>query len=69
MNKDKTASTSFRSSIPLVACILDILSLVIKSESPDGDGTVLQDKNRDAASESNMMAQKHFRQIQHIRGA
>ncbi|KAJ4840878.1 hypothetical protein Tsubulata_010372 [Turnera subulata] len=64
------------SSLPLVGCImrslLELLSDSDESTSTNTDSmqsTMLADDKDDLAAVNNAAAQKHFSQIQHIRGA
>ena len=57
--------------IPILGCVLHTLFNVLcdtKNSKPK-DEMELNEKENDAATAGNVAAQKHFRQLQHFRGA
>lgn len=66
MNLQQT--TYFLSKLPILGCFINTIFKFLCHESND---TQLLDReiNDDTANASNIAAQKHFQQVQHIKGA
>uniref|UniRef100_A0A2C9WBX2 Secreted protein n=1 Tax=Manihot esculenta TaxID=3983 RepID=A0A2C9WBX2_MANES len=58
------------SSLPLLDCVMGaLLHLFTSHECSSSTTTVVEDEENDGGAANNRAAQKHFHQIQHIRGA
>ncbi|OIT03411.1 hypothetical protein A4A49_17984 [Nicotiana attenuata] len=64
-------SVAIFSVIPILGCVLHTLFNVFcdTENSKPKDEMELKEEENDAASTSNVAAQKHFRQLQHFQGA
>ncbi|KAL7192682.1 hypothetical protein ACSBR2_024490 [Camellia fascicularis] len=74
MNLQKLADVC--SSIPLLNCALETLFILFSSSDQNSIGansgesiSMSKEEGNEAATANNLAAQKHFRQLQHIRGA
>jgi hypothetical protein len=57
------------SSLPLFGCVMGTLFELFSSSQTDSDENTSKEEENDFATKSNTAAQKHFQQLQHIRGA
>ncbi|KAE8021935.1 hypothetical protein FH972_007782 [Carpinus fangiana] len=71
MNLTKAANIC--SSLPLLGCVLGTLFHLLSLSPSDSGATCGENMSKgeenDVAAANNAAAQKHFRQLQHIRGA
>ncbi|KAG6659994.1 hypothetical protein CIPAW_03G074700 [Carya illinoinensis] len=57
------------SSLPFLGCVLGTLFDLLSSSPADSAADPGENASNDVGTASNAAAQRHFRQLQHIRGA
>lgn len=62
------------SSLPLLGCVMGTLfhlfsTSVTEADPSSGEDNKSKEEENDFATKSNIASQKHFQQLQHIRGA